>query len=54
VHDNCTSNSPESTANAPYSMLSDANLRMLRDESSIIEQSIAIPLTLGDWRGRHA
>jgi hypothetical protein len=30
------------------------HLRMLRDESGITEQSIAISLTLEDWRGRHA
>jgi hypothetical protein len=35
-------------------MLSDAHLHMLHDEFSMIEQGIAIPLTLGDWRGRHA
>jgi hypothetical protein len=30
------------------------HLRMLCDESGIAEQSIAIFLTLEDWRGRHA
>ena len=52
--DDSTSNSSASTANAPHGMLSDVHLRMLRDESGIAEQSIAIPLTLEDWRGRHA
>jgi hypothetical protein len=35
-------------------MLSDVHLRMLRDESSMIEQGIAIPLALEDWGERHA
>ena len=52
--DDSTSNSPVSTADAPYGMLSDVHLRMLHDESGIAKQSIAIPLTLEYWRGRHA
>jgi hypothetical protein len=51
---NSTANSPASTATAPYGMLSDVHLRMLRNESGIAEQSIAIPLTLEDWRGCYA
>ena len=49
-----TSHSSASTVNAPYGMPSDTHLRMLRDESGIAEQSIAIALPFEDWRGRHA
>jgi hypothetical protein len=51
---NSTANSSASTANVPHGMLSDAHLRMLRDESGIAEQIIVVPLTIEAWRGRHA
>ena len=47
MHDDySTSKSPESTANTPPGMLSDAHLRMLRDESGIADEVIIERATL--------
>lgn len=54
MHDDSTSNNSQSIGSTPQDIISDAHLRMLREESGIAKQSIAIPLTFEDWREHYA